>query len=147
MRFVGIKTIEQQDILSIHAVRSRLVKSRTALGNEIRGLLSEFGIIIPQGIKNLRKHLMTILDGNVLSGIGRQTFSDLKEELTALDKRIDDLELRLKEIASQNVKHKLLIEIPGIGLIIATALLAGIGNAQAFRNGRQLSAWLGLVPR
>lgn len=147
MRFVGIKTIEQQDILSIHAVRSRLIKNRTALGNEIRGLLSEFGVIIPQGINNVRKHLTVILDGDTLSGISRQTFQDLKEELKELDKRIDALELRLKEIAGNNVKHKQLMNIPGIGLIISTALIAGIGNASAFKNGRQLSAWLGLVPR
>lgn len=80
MRFVPIKMIEQQDMLSIHRVRARLVKNRTALANEIRGLLLEFGIIIPQGINKITDKLTEILDNNQLSGISHQTFSDLKEE-------------------------------------------------------------------
>lgn len=147
MRFVPIKSVEQQDMLSIHRVRARLVKNRTALANEIRGLLLEFGIIIPQGINKITNKLTEILDSNQLSGISYQTFSDLKEEFIANDKRVKEVEKRLKILASHCELYKKLQVIPGIGLITGTALIASIGNASCFQNGRQLSSWLGLVPR
>lgn len=147
MRFVPIKTAEQQDILFIHRVRQRLVKNRTALANEIRGLLHEFGFIIPQGINKIVTKLTEILDEGDLSQISYRTFSELKEEFLENDKKIKELEQRLKIIASQYSNHQQLMTIPGIGLITATALIASIGNASCFENGRQLSAWLGLVPR
>lgn len=147
MRFVPIKSIEQQDILSIHRVRQRLVKNRTALANEIRGLLLEFGFIIPQGINKIMAKLTEILDNESLSPISHQTFSVLQEEFLDNNKKIDELEKRLKTLASSMNQYKQLIAIPGIGLITATALIASIGNASSFENGRQLSAWLGLVPR
>ncbi|WP_342271790.1 IS110 family transposase [Candidatus Tisiphia endosymbiont of Parasteatoda lunata] len=147
MRFVPIKTVEQQDILFIHRVRQRLVKNRTALANEIRGLLYEFGFTIPQGINKIITKLTEILDEGHLSQLSYQTFSELKEEFVENDKKIKELEQRLKIIASQYSNHQQLMMIPGIGLITATALIASIGNASCFENGRQLSAWLGLVPR
>ena len=147
MRFVPIKSIEQQDILSIHRVRQRLVKNRTALANEIRGLLHEFGFIIPQGINKVIPMLTEILDGDNLSNISYHTFYALKEEFIDNDIRIETLEKHLKEMAKQHDLYKKLITVPGIGLITATALIASIGNASYFKNGRQLSAWLGLVPR
>ncbi len=147
MRFVPIKTVEQQDILFIHRVRQRLVKNRTALANEIRGLLYEFGFTIPQGINKIITKLTEILDEGDLSQLSYQTFSELKEEFVKNDKKIKELEQRLKIIASQYSNHQQLMMIPGIGLITATALIASIGNASCFENGRQLSAWLGLVPR
>ena len=147
MRFVPIKSIEQQDILSIHRVRQRLVKNRTALANEIRGLLHEFGFIIPQGINKVIPMLTEILDGDNLSNISYQTFYALKEEFIDNDIRIETLEKHLKEMAKQHDLYKKLITVPGIGLITATALIASIGNASYFKNCRQLSAWLGLVPR
>lgn len=147
MRFVPIKTVEQQEILFIHRVRQRLVKNRTALANEIRGLLHEFGFTIPQGINKIMTKLTEILDVGALSQLSYQTFSELKEEFLENDKKIKELEQRLKIIASQYSNHQQLMTIPGIGLITATALIASIGNASCFENGRQLSAWLGLVPR
>ncbi len=147
MRFVLIKTVEQQDILFIHRVRQRLVKNRTALANEIRGLLHEFGFVIPQGINKIMTKLTEILDEGALSQLSYRTFSELKEEFLENDKKIKELEQRLKIIASQYSNHQQLMTIPGIGLITATALIASIGNASCFENGRQLSAWLGLVPR
>ncbi|MCC8369727.1 MAG: IS110 family transposase [Rickettsia endosymbiont of Oxypoda opaca] len=147
MRFVPIKTVEQQDILFIHRVRQRLVKNRTALANEIRGLLHEFGFVIPQGINKIMTKLIEILDEGDLSQLSYQTFRELKEEFLENDKKIKELEQRLKIIASQYSNHQQLMTIPGIGLITATALIASIGNASCFENGRQLSAWLGLVPR
>ena len=106
MRFVPIKSVEQQDILSIHRVRSRLVKNRTALANEIRGLLHEFGIIIPQGINKITAKLTEILDNEDLSQISYQTFSALKEEFIENDKKIKDLENRLKIMASELDKYQ-----------------------------------------
>ncbi|XVN40946.1 MAG: IS110 family transposase [Rickettsia endosymbiont of Argas persicus] len=147
MRFVPIKTVEQQDILFIHRVRQRLVKNRTALANEIRGLLHEFGFVIPQGINKIMTKLTEILDEGDLSQLSYQTFRELQEEFLENDKKIKELEQRLKIIASQYSNHQQLMTIPGIGLITATALIASIGNASCFENGRQLSAWLGLVPR
>ena len=147
MRFVPVKTTEQQDVLSIHRVRERWVKNRTALTNEIRGLLHEFGIIIPQGINKIMTHLEEALEGDKLSGMSKETFMILRDEFKDNDKRIIELEKRLKLIAKNNEAHEKLMEIPGIGLITVTALVASIGNAANFENGRQLSAWFGLVPR
>lgn len=147
MRFVPIKTSEQQDMLSIHRVRARLVKNRTALANEIRGLLLEFGIIIPQGVNKIVAKLTEILDSNQLSDISHQTFSDLKEEFIVNNNRVKEVEKRLRLLASECNLYKKLEEIPGIGLVTGTALVASIGNASCFRNGRQLASWLGLVPR
>ncbi|MBM3467730.1 MAG: IS110 family transposase [Alphaproteobacteria bacterium] len=147
MRFVPIKSSEQQDILSIHRVRQRLVKNRTALANEIRGLLHEFGIIIPQGINKITAKLTEVLDSEHLSQMSYQTFSDLKDEFIENNKKIKELENRLKIIANGLGKYQQVTAVPGIGLITATALIASIGNANCFKNGRQLSAWLGLVPR
>lgn len=147
MRFVPVKSVEQQDILSIHRIRARLVKNRTALANEIRGLLHEFGIIIPEGINKVTAKLTEVLDSGKLSLISQQTFSDLKDEFIENDKKVKDLETRLKIMAGKLDKYQQIITIPGIGLITATALIASIGNGSCFENGRQLSAWLGLVPR
>ncbi len=125
-------------------MRARLVKNRTALANEIRGLLHEFGLIIPQGINKVISTLTEILDSGALSQLSYQTFSELKEEFIDNNKKITELEKRLKIIAGELDKYKQLTVIPGIGLITATALIAVIGNAKYFENGRQFSmAWLG----
>lgn len=145
MRFVLVKSIEQKNILSIHRVRSRLVKNRTTPANEIRGLLHEFGIIIPQGINKIIAKLTEVLDSEKLSPINQQTFCDLKEEFIENDKKIKDLENRLKIMSGELDKYQQIIAIPDIGLITATALIASIGNAGCFENSRQLSAWLALV--
>jgi len=147
MRFVPVKSIEQQDVLSIHRVRERLVKNRTALANEIRGLLHEFGIIVPQGINKIVQHLSDAIEGTKLSEMSIETFRVLLDDFNENTKKIIALEIRLKQIAKNNENHKRLMDIPGIGLIGATALIASIGNAANFENGRQLSAWLGLVPK
>ncbi len=147
MRFVPIKTVDQQSILSIHRVRERLVKSRTALSNEIRGLLSEFGIVMPQGVNKVIPRLVEILDSDQLGAMDKMTFTDLLDEFREIFKRVDQLEIRLKEIAKNYDSYHRLLKIPGIGLITATALIAAIGNAANFSSGRQLSAWLGLVPK
>ncbi len=115
MRFVPIKSVEQQDILSIHRIRARLVRNRTALANEIRGLLYEFGLIIPQGINKVISKLTEILDSETLSRLSYQTFSELKEEFVDNDKKIIELEKRLKILAGELEEYKRLTAIPGIG--------------------------------
>uniref|UniRef100_UPI00313BB0F6 IS110 family transposase n=1 Tax=Rickettsia endosymbiont of Urophora cardui TaxID=3066265 RepID=UPI00313BB0F6 len=101
MRFVAIKTIEQQEILSIHRVRERLVKNRTALANEIRGLLHEFGFIVPQGINKVITKLIEILDAGKLSQLSYQTFSELKEEFLDNNRKIKEIEKRMMLLAAE----------------------------------------------
>jgi transposase len=149
MRFVPEKSIEQQDIQSLHRVRSQLVARRTALSNQIRGLLTEYGITLPRGIGHVRKWIPCLLeDGeNGLSVIFRDLLRELYEELVHLDERVASLEKRLKAISNQNEDCQRLQTMPGVGLMIATALVAAIGDIRAFKSGRELAAWLGLVPR
>jgi transposase len=148
MRFVPVKTTAQQDIQMIHRVRSRLVKGRTALSNEIRGLLGEYGIIIPKSIAALRKKLPGILEqGTGLSPQTSQMFQDLLEELEEMDEKIKAQDKRLRAVCKDSDVCRRLLTVPGIGYITATALHAAAGEACVFENGRQMAAWIGLVPK
>lgn len=150
MLFVSEKSIEQQDVLCLHRIRERLVKSRTALVNELRGLLGERGIVITAGISRFRLWMRE----SVSHGFSSEECSELFLELVSLlygefleiDKRIEGYEEKIKIYATQNEACKRLQAIPGIGYLIASALVASI-DAHSFKNSRQLSAWLGLVPR
>lgn len=149
MRFVPAKSIEQQDIQSLHRIRSQAVARRTAQANQIRGLLMEYGLIIPQGISYVRKSIPLLLeDGdNELTFMFRELLADLYNEMVHLDERIKNLENKLEAICAQNEDCQRLLTIPGIGLLSATAMIAAIGDINAFKSGRELAAWLGLVPR
>lgn len=149
MRFVPVKSIEQQDLQSLHRVRSQIVARRTALANQIRGLLLEYGIAIPQGIRNLQKDLPHILeDGeNGLTPLFRETLDTLYEEIQHLTLRLDRFQKKLEHIAIETDGCQRLMTIPGVGPLTATALLAAIGDIETFKNGREMAAWLGLVPR
>ncbi len=149
MRFVPAKSIEQQDIQSIHRIRSQLVARRTAQGNQIRGLLLEYGIIIPKGISYIRKEIPLILEAadNGLSDLFRELLCELYDELVHLDARVETMEQKLLRLSAQNKDCQRLLTIPGVGLLTATAMVAAIGDISAFNNGRELAAWLGLVPR
>jgi len=149
MRFVAIKSVEQQDIQSVHRIRSQLIKQRTALVNQIRGLLLERGIVIPCGRANVLNRLPEILEDaeNELSSRFRLLLNGLKEELRAIDERVAIYDQEINQIAQHSEAAKQLMSIPGIGALSATALLAHIGDVQLFRNGRELAAFLGLVPR
>ena len=149
MRFVPVKNIEQQAILSIHRARQRFVRARTAQGNQIRGLLLEYGITIPQGFRNIRKQMSIILeDGeNDLPGAFRQLLDRLENHLKELIDQVSELETQIQIWHKNNEASKKLSCIPGIGPITASALSASIGDVKCFKNGRQLAAWLGLVPR
>lgn len=149
MRFVAIKSIEQQDILSLHRVRSRLVSQRTALVNHVRALLSEYGIVLPQGITHIRTHLRPILvdTDNEITSILREVLYELLDEFLRLDERVKTLDHKLKGVCTQSDVCKRLLDIPGIGPITASALVSSIGDIHQFKNARHLSAWLGLVPK
>lgn len=149
MRFVPTKGIEQQDIQSLHRVRSQLVARRTAQANQVRGLLLEYGLVIPKGIHHVRKALPALLEDaeNALSALFRELLNDLYDEMGYLDQRIAALERKLAAISAQHEDCQRLMTIPGVGLLTATALLAAIGDISVFKSGRELAAWLGLVPR
>jgi len=149
MRFVPIKNVEQQTILSVHRARQGFVKARTAQSNQIRGLLSEFGIVIPQGIQSIIKQMPEILeDGeNGLLGIMRALLERLTENLKEMSRQVDELEKQIVLWHRENEASRRLAEISGIGPITASAIVATVGRAKEFKNGRQLAAWMGLVPR
>ena len=149
MRFVPIKNIEQQAILAVHTARTGFVKQRTAQANQIRGLLAEFGLIVPKGLALLKERVPALLDEakDELPGAFRQTILELLDHLNVLDKRVKQFELEIQNWHRSNSMSQRLEKIPGIGPITASALVAAIGNAKHFANGRQLAAWLGLVPK
>lgn len=149
MRFVPLKTTEQQGVLALHRARQGFVKARTAQANAIRGLLGEFGIVIAQGMSPLAQRVPEILeDGeNGLSGSFRQLLQRLTEHLKELDRQVGELEREIQVWHRENEASRKLAKVPGIGPITASALVASVGDAKNFANGRQMAAWLGLVPR
>jgi transposase len=149
MRFVPIKSVEQQAILSVHRVRQGFVKARTAQANQIRGLLGEFGLVIPQGIYNVAKRVPQLLEdaSNELPVALRQLIERLTEHLKELDRQVKDFEQQIIAWHRSSELSRKLENIPGIGPLAASALVASIADAKSFHNGRQVSAWLGLVPR
>ncbi len=149
MRFVPIKTVDQQALLGLHRARQGFVGARTAQGNQIRGLLAEFGIVMPQGTHTLQARLPQILeDGeNGLPGVSRELFDRLLQHYRVLGGHVKELEAQIKAWHRESAASQRLEAIPAIGPLTASALVASIGNATTFKNGRQLAAWLGLVPR
>src|ERR1700684_2826754 len=148
MRFVPIKTDDQLDMQSLHRVRERWVMRRTAVINQIRGLLLERGITVRTGRCHLDAALPNILeDGSTsLSGALRFLLIELRQELEQLAGHIEQAEALIQRAAQQSEACQRLDAIPGIGPLTATALIAAIGNGEAFRKGREFSAWLGLLP-
>lgn len=144
MRFVPVKTEDAQSALTIHRVRQGFVEERTAIINRIRGLLSEFGIVLPQRAETVRRSAHLSIEH--LPGWAARAVSDLLEHLAVLDQRVADYDVHLKQLARADERCKQLMLVPGIGPTTATALLSAIGNGHDFKNGRQLAAWLGLVP-
>jgi len=149
MRFVPVKSIEQQAVLSLHRVRQGFVKARTAQANQIRSLLGEFGLILPAGISHVAKRVPSLLEdaSNQLPGSVRRMIARLTEHLKDLDLLVDEFEAKIKAWHRSSELSMKLEKIPGIGPLGASALVASIADANSFANGRQLSAWLGLVPR
>lgn len=149
MRFVPVKSAAQQDVQALHRIRFQLIKWRTALANEMRGLLGEYGIVVAKGIGPLRRQWPFILeDGeNQLSGFFREMLAEMVERFKLVDQRIRDYDLKVEHVFGQDERCKRLAKVEGVGVLSATALVAAVGNAHEFKNGRELSAWLGLVPR
>lgn len=149
MRFVAVKTVEQQDIQSVHRIRSELVKQRTAKVNQIRGLLGENGITVGQRVDVLRKKLPEILEDaeNGLTNMFRRLLEGLRDDLVGIDGRVDTLDKEIVRIAGESLAAQRLQKIPGIGPVTATALVAAVGDGSLFKRGRDLAAWLGLTPR
>lgn len=149
MRFVAIKDVHQQTVLSLHRARQGFVKARTAQANQIRGLLGEFGITVPQGISHVSKGLPDIIeDGqNELPDECRALLERLRKHFVELDRQVTELDEQINAWHRTNEHSQRLAKIPGIGPLTATAMVASMGDAKSFKNGREFAAWLGLVPR
>ena len=152
MRFVGIKSADRQAQQAIHRVRSRAVGNRTAHANAIRGLLAEYGIEIPQGLWKIRPAVTEILGNGGTADVTLpprflDVLAELYDELVHMDGRVENYDRMIEEIAQADEQARLLMTIPGVGPMTATALLATMGDPGMFRNGRECAAWLGLVPR
>lgn len=149
MRFVPIKTVEQQAVVTVHRARELLVTERTAVANQIRGFLMEYGIVIPPGIQRLRRELPGVLSAadDTLPTLARTVVTELQGRLLELDERIAGHDRQIAQVARQTEAAKRLRQVEGVGPITATALVATVGDAQVFQHGRQFAAWLGLVPK
>ena len=146
MRFVELKAQDQLDMQTLHRSRDRLVGERTALINQLRAILLERGIVVPQG----KRHLAILLDVEEAPGMSprmRLLIADGRAQWRELDRRIAVFDAEFAAFTKENEDAKRLATIPGVGVMIASALIAAIGKADAFEHGRDLSAWLGLVPR
>ncbi len=149
MSLVPIKSVSQQEGQALVRIRSERVASRTALINQLRGLLAEYGIVIAQGAANVRRAIPAVLEDaqNGLSGVFRRLLADLYDDLVALDIRIATLDQAMQRSVQDNEALRRLCAMPGIGPVTAVALAASVGNARQFKSGRQMAAFFGLTPR
>ena len=149
MRFVPTKEVDQQDLQALHRVRERLIGARTALVNEVHGLLHEYGIVIPKGVAKFRQAVVGKLESerDKLTPLSQEMFWKLIDEFAALEKQLAYYQEKLEALATTHPECQRLMTMPGIGPLSATALVAAVSNASAFKNDRQCAAWLGLVPR
>ena len=149
MRFVPIKDPDQQAVLLVHRVRKGLVNEQNRVANQLRGLLAEFGVVLPKGLASLKRQwpAMRQSDSDRVPGLAWQELDALYRRLSDLQQSIVAYDRKIQEHVRQDPRAKRLTEVKGIGTITASALVATIGNGRDFKNGRQLGAWLGLVPR
>jgi len=149
MRFVPVKSVEQQAVLAVHRARQGFVKARTAQANQIRGLLAEFGLVIPRGLWHIRQRVPALLEraADALPLALRHLIERLLTHLRELDRQVAELEVQIQAWHRSSELSRRLEQIPGIGPLTASALVASIADARSFDSGRQLAAWLGLVPR
>src|SRR5262245_50672347 len=139
MRFVPVKDVDQQDIQALHRVRERLIGARTALVNEVHGLLHEYGIVIPKGVAKFRQAVVGKLEAeqDKLTPLSQEVFWQLVDEFAALEKQLAYYQEKLEALATTHPECQRLMTIPGIGPLSATALVAAVSDASAFKNGRQ----------
>ena len=149
MRFVSVKSVEQQDLQALHRVRSTLVGQRTAKANQIRGLVAEYGLVAPVGVAPLRQAIpLWLEDGeNGLSAMFRQLLNDLWADLRELDERVWALDKQIELIARGHPVARRLLKLRGVGPLTATAMVSALGNGTDFRRGRDFAVWVGLTPR
>ena len=149
MRFVKVKTVEQQDIQAIHRIRSELMSQRTAKMNQIRGLVAEYGLVAPKRAYSLRKAIPLWLEdaSNGLTTRFRDLLRGLSDDLNYLEKRIAVLDAEIREVAQADPTAVRLQQLRGVGPLIATALIATVGNGEQFTKGRQMAASIGLTTR
>ena len=148
MKFVPIKSIAQQDILLFHRARQLSVKQRTAQANQIRGLLAEYGIILTKNITHIHD-LPKVLDeeASKLTPYATEVFKKLYQQFQQYDQEVDEYNKRINDVVNQDAQCQALMKIEGVGPLTASAAVATIGDASVFKNGREVAAWLGLVPR
>jgi transposase len=144
MRFVPVKSTEQQALLALHRVRQGFVVERTAVINRLRGLLAEFGVVLPLRSVTVRRQAAQTAEG--LPELARRAIADLLEQLRLLDERIGSYDKEIEAQARLSEPARRLMQIRGLGPTTALAIVATVGNAREFRNGRQFAAWIGLVP-
>ena len=149
MRFVAVKSVEQQDIQATHRIRADLMTQRTAKANQIRGLVAEYGLVAPQQLRALRAAIPGWLDDaeNGLTDHFRALLHGLGVDLIALDDRVLELDQAIKRLADSNHVTRRLQQLRGVGPMVATALVATVGTAEQYHQGRQMAASLGLTPR
>lgn len=150
MHFVAVKSPDCQAVLALHRVREGFIKARTAQANQLRGLLAEFGLVVPQGMARLMKEVKGMIadDGNGLPDLMRQLAQRLLSHLLELDRQVQEIDHQVRQLSRQSAACHRLEQVPGIGPITATALVATVGDSiREFKNGRQLAAFLGLVPK
>ncbi|MCP5443301.1 MAG: IS110 family transposase [Chromatiaceae bacterium] len=149
MRFAAVKTTEQQDIQALYRLRERRIADRTALCNQLRGLLAEYGLVLPKGVHVVRKRLPELLEDaeNGLSDLFRRLLAQSYQQLRELDEHIDFYTREMMRESRQNDACQRLQTIPGYGPIVASAFHSKVGTGETYRCGRDVSASLGLVPR
>jgi transposase len=147
LRFVPIKSSQQQGLQSLHRIRERLTSSRRNLSNQTRGLLSEYGVILPKGYGPFKKGLAAALDDSRLSDLLKQQLQCIYQEFGQLSTRLLELNKQICAMANQSSECQLLMTIPGIGPIISTAMVGSIDVKNHFRSAREFAVWLGLTPR
>ncbi|MCP3999928.1 MAG: IS110 family transposase, partial [Gammaproteobacteria bacterium] len=147
--FVRVKSYEQQDVQSLDKIRHRLIKARTALANQMRGLLAEYGLVFKAGIRTLITELPFALEDaeNELTYTAREFLRELEIELLYLTERIKQVEQTADKLLAQNDDYLRLQSIPGIGPTISRAMISSINDANQFNNGRQMAAWIGITPK
>jgi len=149
MRFVAVKTVDQQDLQAVHRVRSSLIRERTAKANQLRGLVYEYGLVAPREISSLRRAVPQWLEDaeNGLTLRFRSLLAGLYRDLQQLDERVRELDREVAAITREHEPVRRLMQINGVGPLIASALYALVGDARQYRNGRDLAVALGLTPR
>ena len=149
IKFVPIKTTEQQDIQALHRIRQRIVRQRTGLINQTRGILSEYGIIAHKGVKHFSALLAALSqpEASEFTGLMKEQLQLIAQEYHALTDRLNKLNQKLKDLADKNPLCQIVMTLPGIGYITATALISAVGNGSQFSYAREMSVWLGLTPK